>query len=686
MTYESATQQRTDIQALRAVAVLAVVLYHLWPNRLAGGYTGVDVFFVISGYLITSHIARDVEAGRFSIPEFWARRLLRLLPASLLVLAMTALAVLATAPSQLWTQWFREIAASTLYAQNWILAADAVDYMAAENIASPAQHYWSLSTEEQFYLVWPLLIALAVWIGRRRRSGWRPVAITTLALVTVLSAVTSAVWTSVDQSTAYLVTPTRAWEFGVGALLALVPTALFPRLRTWRTPAVWAGLVLIAASAVAFTSSTPFPGVWAAVPVIGTALVIMGQARDRATLGLMGLRPVQFLGDISYAIYLWHWPLIVLVPLWTGHSLRTIDKVAIIGVTILLAWATRQWVEQPVLARRQKIRTWVTFTAAATTGALVLALTLVGTYTAMHRNEIELRAAAELVANPPPCFGAAARPLGGPACAPDDLPSDVSPPIDVAPADLPTLFFDECVKTHKGDSIPKPCQMGDQASPVRIALIGDSHAAQYSAMLTEIASRNGWALDGYSKGACPFSDVRREQDTVLRTACTEWVERATTMLIEGDYDLVLTSQVSGVVWTPPSGQAPEDYAAGGLVSLWSNLADRGIRVAAIADVPRPEKGVLDCLLEASRDVDTACRTPRAEAMLFDPQPGAVAQLARPDVTLIDLTDVYCDDQDCLPVIGGVPVYRDSNHLTDTFAGTLAPYFEVALDRLLLDAP
>ncbi|PUB24346.1 peptidoglycan/LPS O-acetylase OafA/YrhL [Promicromonospora sp. AC04] len=681
MTNQFTSQRvRVDIQALRTVAVLAVVLYHLWPNRLTGGYTGVDVFFVISGFLITSHIVRDAEMRSFSVTAFWARRLLRLLPASLLVLAVTAVGVWALAPMPLWTQWFREIAASTLYAQNWILAADTVDYMAAENVASPVQHYWSLSTEEQFYLVWPLLLALALGVGRYRRSGWRPTAVTTLALVTVLSAVTSMVWTSIDQPTAYLVTPTRAWEFGAGALLAFSPA-----LRVWRTAAVWVGLVLIAVSAVAFTPGTPFPGMWAAVPVIGTALVIAGRTQNRATLGLMSVRPVQFLGDVSYAIYLWHWPLIVLVPFWTGHSLRTFDKVTILGATILLAWATRRWVEQPILTRRRKIRTWVTFTAAAVAGALVLALTLAGTYTATHRNENELRAAAGLVADPQACFGAAARPLDGQACAAEDLPSGLTPPLDVAPADTPALFHDRCDGTSKTDAIPKPCQVGDQDSPVRIALIGDSHAVQYSAMLDEIASRNGWALDGYSKGACPFSDVRREQDAVLHAACTEWVERATKMLIEGDYDLVLTSQVSGVAWSPPSGQSPDDYAEGGLVSLWTSLADVGIRVAAIADVPRPQKGVLDCLLKASGDVSTACRAPRTDAMLFDPQPGAVAQLARPDVTLIDMTDIYCDERECLPVIGGVPVYRDSNHLTNTFAGTLSPYFEAVLGPLLVDA-
>jgi len=672
-----ATPQRADIQALRTVAVLAVVLFHLWPNRLTGGYVGVDVFFVISGFLITSHIARDVEAGRFSVTAFWARRMLRLLPASLLVLAVTALAIRAVVPMQEWTTWFREIAASAVYVQNWVLAADAVDYMAVENLASPVQHFWSLSVEEQFYLVWPLLIALAVWLGRRRRSGWRPVAIGVLTAVTLLSLAVGVAWTATDQATAYLVTPTRAWEFGAGALLALAPA-----LRRWRTAAVWSGLVLIAAATVAFTPSTPFPGTWALVPVVGTVLVIAGRAHDRVTVGLMGLRPVQLLGDVSYAVYLWHWPLIVLLPYWTGHDLRTGDKVAIVAATLLLAWATRQWVERPVLARRRRIPSWAAFGASACAGAVVLVLAVSGSVTATHRNGIELAAAAEQLADRPPCFGAAACPPGGPRCADEDLPKGVTPPPDVVPADVPSLFRDRCDSTGKTDAVPKPCRVGDQEGALRIALVGDSHAVQYSAALDEVARSHGWALDGYSKGACPFSDVRREQDAVLHAACTAWIERATTMLLEGDYDLVLTSQVSGVDWDPPHGRSPEDFAEGGLVSLWGTLADHGIRVAAIADVPRPRKGVLDCLLEADRDAAGACRTPRADAMLYDPQVGAVAELDRPDVTLVDLTDVYCDDRECLPVVGGVSVYRDSNHLSSTFAGTLAPYLEDAVGPLL----
>ncbi|MFJ3406356.1 acyltransferase family protein [Promicromonospora sp. NPDC090134] len=698
MTDHRRTALRADIQALRAVAVLAVVLFHLWPNRLTGGYVGVDVFFVISGFLITSHIVRDVDAGRFSVTEFWSRRILRLLPASLLVLAVTAAGVRALAPVQHWEQWFREIAASGLHAENWVLAADAVDYLAAENMASPVQHYWSLSAEEQFYLVWPLLIALCLLVGRRlrrtahtgsgsqgldragRRASWRPVVAGALVVVVVASLVTSVVWTGADQAYAYFITPTRAWEFGAGALLAFVPA----RTGRWSSAASWVGLALIGVSAVLFTGATPFPGVWAAVPVLGTVLVIWAQASDRFTSRLAGLPPVQFLGDVSYAVYLWHWPLVVLVPYATGHDLRTLDKVAILAVTLLLAWGTRLWIEKPVLAHRHRFRPRVTFVTAAVVGAVVVGAALLGVHAAREHVRTELAAAEQ--ATTAECFGAAARPPHGEPCTNPDLVGTAVPAPEVAGDDMPAPFSegsDKCPGTSREDVDPVACERGDRGSDVRIALVGDSHAAHYSSAFVEAAEANGWALDIYIKAGCPFSDVMRVQDEVLTAACVEWVDRAQQVLVDGGYDLVVTSQLSGVDWVPPAGTTPEAFAEDGLVSLWGGLADQGLPVVAVADVPKPDPTVIDCLTAPDVDLTTDCRTPRADATgPFDPQRSAVERLGRSDVTLLDLTDVYCDARECFPVIGGVTVYRDDNHLSDTFAGTLAPYVANALAPLL----
>ncbi|MGH3322789.1 MAG: acyltransferase family protein, partial [Streptosporangiaceae bacterium] len=310
-------QLRPEIQALRAVAVAAVLLFHLWPNRLTGGYVGVDVFFAISGFLITAHLLREVDAtGRIRFAAFWARRARRLLPASLLVLAVSAGGTYLFVPQEKWQQFFSEIGASALYVQNWLLAHNAVDYLASENAPSVAQHFWTLSAEEQYYAVWPLLIAVVLLLARRRSTRVRRNSLLAVLVLLTAASLAYSVWeTSTNPSVAYFITPTRIWEFGLGAIVAFVwpEPAGGVRLRVLMS---WVGLGCIAVATIVFTADTVFPGYAAALPVVGALLVIVAGpvAHPAGTLWLARLRPVQFLGDVSYSVYLWHWPLIVLAP------------------------------------------------------------------------------------------------------------------------------------------------------------------------------------------------------------------------------------------------------------------------------------------------------------------------------------------------------------------------------------
>src|SRR3954470_24878949 len=257
---------RAEIQALRALAVALVVVCHSWPRALPGGFIGVDVFFVISGFLITSLLLGEVRrTGRVSLAGFWARRARRILPAALLVLAVCALATLAWVPQNHWQQFLDEIRASTAYVENWQLAATATNYFAnAASVQSPVQHYWSLSAEEQFYLVWPVLILLVVLLRGGRRGfalGMGVLALASLAF--------SIYDTAADPAAAYFITPTRAWEFAAGGLLALAGTS--------RRPSVsWLRLAAIAIAAVFYGPATPFPGIAAALPVAGALAVMWG--------------------------------------------------------------------------------------------------------------------------------------------------------------------------------------------------------------------------------------------------------------------------------------------------------------------------------------------------------------------------------------------------------------------------
>ncbi|MDO9354042.1 MAG: acyltransferase, partial [Solirubrobacteraceae bacterium] len=305
---------RAEIQALRALAVGVVILGHSWPQAFSGGFVGVDVFFVISGFLITGHLVREVQrSDRISLIGFWARRVRRILPAAMLVLAVVIVATLAVVPESRWDTFLHEMRASGLYVQNWQLAGSATDYFAAaEGTQSPVQHYWSLSVEEQFYLVWPLLLGGAALFlrGPYRRPGL----VMLMGGVAAVSLAYSIAETSSDPAAAYFVTPTRVWEFALGGLLSLLPVAAGHERR--RAVVSWVGLLAIAVAVARYDDATAFPGYAALLPVLGTVAVVWA-GLPRAPWSpsrLMAARPVQVVGGVSYSLYLWHWPLLILLP------------------------------------------------------------------------------------------------------------------------------------------------------------------------------------------------------------------------------------------------------------------------------------------------------------------------------------------------------------------------------------
>jgi len=472
------TVQHREIQGLRAVAVLLVVLFHLWPGRLPGGYVGVDVFFVISGFLITSLLLREVErTGSVSLTRFWARRMRRLLPASYLVLTVSAAAVLLLEPRLVWHQFFGEILAAGLYVENWALALNSVNYLAAQNTPSPAQHYWTLSAEEQFYLVWPLLVLIALWLAARWSRGRLPTLFAVLAVGTLASLGYSLWITAHDPSWAYFVTTARAWEFGAGALLAFAPAV------PWR-PAVrsaigWAALVALLASALVFDAKTPMPGKAAVLVVAASAAVIwVGDPPLRWSHSrLLTLRPAEWLGDISYSIYLWHWPLIILLPAAIGHPLTLVDRGSILMATIGLSALTKKWVEDPVRAARHLGlgRSGATFAYAAAAAVLLTALCVVPRAVVDRDAEHAVEVAQQIAHHEPPCFGAAAMTPQAKGCPNDDLDGVMVPTPDAAAEDDPP--WSRCYWRAFKDPLV-PCRFGKPGAGLpHVAVIGDSGRA-----------------------------------------------------------------------------------------------------------------------------------------------------------------------------------------------------------------
>ena len=341
---------RADIEGLRGVAVLAVVAYHAGLGGVGGGFVGVDVFYVLSGFLITGLLWDELQrTGRFRFGEFYARRARRLLPAAVVVLVVTVAAAsvwLSPLQARVVAQ---DAVAAAFYMANYRFAAQRTDYL-AETSPSPLQHYWSLGVEEQFYLLWPVLVLVVFVVGRRLATRSSVGAGAVLVLAGAGSFVLSLRLMALSQPWAFFSLPTRAWELAAGGVLALAR----PGLR--RLPGVaaatlgWLGLEAVLWSIIQFSASTPFPGTAALFPVGGTAAVIAaGCAAPR--LGpnlLLGRRPLQLAGRLSYSWYLWHWPLLLLAPAVAGRPLGLWPNLGLAAASGLLALATVKLVEDPV--------------------------------------------------------------------------------------------------------------------------------------------------------------------------------------------------------------------------------------------------------------------------------------------------------------------------------------------------
>ncbi|MFI7483582.1 acyltransferase family protein [Kocuria sp. M1R5S2] len=342
--------RRRDVQALRALAVLLVVVDHFWPSRLLpGGYVGVDVFFVISGYLITGHLLRELRGtGTVDLKAFLGRRARRLLPAAALVTLVATVLARAALPREDWTRTAVEGVGAALYAQNWLMALSTIPELSPDGLPTPFQHFWSLSVEEQFYLAWPVLLLLAVRGELRRGAadGGRRRVLVLVAAATALSFVVGVVHTELSSQTAYFATWTRAWEFGVGALVALGVGV--PRRAVTARVLVVLGWAVLAACGVLF-HGVAFPGVGALAPVLAAAAIIAGgEAVPRTGLEVLtDRRPVQWLGNASYSVYLWHWPLFLVLPFLLGRTPSDADLVLLSAGVLVLAGATYRWVELP---------------------------------------------------------------------------------------------------------------------------------------------------------------------------------------------------------------------------------------------------------------------------------------------------------------------------------------------------
>ncbi|WP_426182913.1 acyltransferase family protein [Microbacterium sp. TWP3-1-2b2] len=664
------------VQGLRAIAVLFVVLYHFWPGRLSGGYVGVDIFFVISGFLITSHLARELTStGTVKLGQFWARRARRLLPASLLVLLFCAVvaAIPFLTPTSALPAEVKEIIASTFYVENWYLVFNSADYLAHAGDPTTVQHYWSLSLEEQFYVLWPLIMLLAAWISVKWFRGVRlRAAAVAIGAVSIASFVFCVVYTMTDPAPAYFITMGRMWQFGVGAIIALVPVL---RVRNAVLSFVlgWAGIIALVYTAFRFDGQTPFPGYTALLPTLGAAAIIAASNTDRwwYPTRLLSVPPMRFTGDISYSLYLWHWPLIIIAPSVPFWGLTIYHRVALLIICFVLAWLTKRFVEdparswKPLTSRPPKVTLWSALAAMVLVGAVAVG----GWAVNAPAYQQGVQAIEDVRENPPACFGAAS--VLDEACADTELDT-ILPAPGFAGVDRPT---DEQCFIQLNDSRPVSCEFGsDDPEAPQVALVGDSHAYQLLPTFQSIAEREGWHLTTFFKGACPWNATPLATGGSFGAACSDWRTGVDAQLADREFDAVFTSAISNTPYSSAGFDSAHDAAVAGYQEAWSTMTERGIPVITVVDNPVFETDPNKCL--RTRD-QAECSGARADVLLED-DPLRDAAEGVEGVTLLDFTDVFCDEDTCKTVIGGANVYRDQDHLTVTFVDTLAPQYTQAL--------
>jgi len=662
-----------EIQVLRAVAVMLVVVYHYWPGTLPGGYVGVDAFFVISGYLITSHLLREVEAtGTVKLWAFYARRARRLLPASIVVLLFVALGTFLLLPTDLWASTAHEVAASAFYVQNLWLASKAVTYSASNDVLSPVTHYWSLSAEEQFYLVWPGLIIASCVVARRWLRGRTiPTVGVALLLVTVASFACSVWATQTYRAPAYFITPTRAWEFGGGALVVLL-------LRRWVPPPAlarmlrWLGIGGLLASALLYSGATPFPGFAAALPIAATAAIIVAGDTGRGDPSnvVFRLRPVRWLGDVSYSVYLWHWPLLVFAPYLLHRNLATPERLVLLLICLGVAGLSQRFVEDAT-------RFWPRLTAtpraslsAAAVAMLVVAL-VSGTqvYGVGVREQQNVARLAEV--SKAPCFGAPS--MDDRARCPEALTG--LPMVAVGKADAPWAPQPGCRGTSANPSV-LTCFWGTGKPARVVALVGDSHAEHWRGALHRIAKAKNWQIHEMYAGGCPATYARsisfegRARDG---EACRAWTTKATAKLRTLAPDDIVTTAYAQQNVFEPVGSGP-----GGFEKVWREWLGFS-RVTVLRDTPTTAHRNGPQCLAVNVGNPGACANPRSAVLVDDDLLRAARRMSE-KITLVDLSDYFCDAKRCYAVIGGAGIYYDYDHMSRQFSASLAPALLQGLPR------
>jgi peptidoglycan/LPS O-acetylase OafA/YrhL len=685
---------RPDVEGLRAVAIVLVVLYHVHGGLAPGGYVGVDVFFVISGFLITGQLVRELRTdGRISFLAFYARRARRILPAAMLTVTVTAVASALLLNPLAAKRAVDDLPSAIYFGANVHLAAQGADYFNAGLSPSPIQHFWSQAVEEQFYIVWPLLLVVSslVWLRVRRRGGrkrvHRPVigaVAVVLAILAAISLMASIRQTASSPSWAYFSIVTRGWELAVGAMVALSLPRVARIDHRLAIPLSWAGLGCIALAAAVFSDTTSYPGDAALLPVLGTAAVICGgsvlRSRRLGAEALLGRPPFQRVGAWSYSWYLWHWPALVLAPAVLGHSLSELQAVAVAVVSLVVAAMSFVLLEQPI--RRIKIvvrRPVLGLGAAGALAAIAIAVvalsgSLVGPLVSKAGAPSRLTVPYKLAALRADLI-AGARTI--------KVPSNLRPSLSAMPSALPRTIADGCELGFGRDQI-KPCTYGDRGSHTTVVLFGDSHAGHWFDALNWISKQRHWRLVVLTKEGCTPAEVSFRADPDSR--CAEWREKAKARIARLDAALVI---VSWARWIEPEASQKAGVPTGyggpwqdGTAAIFQFLRRTAKQVIFISDTPYLPSSAPDCVAGHLSDV-RPCTIKRSDATVLPAIKAAELRIAKQEqIDSIDPDPWFCAPRVCPVIVGNVLVYHDKAHMTTQWSRFIAPALDNAIRRAM----
>ena len=695
----SSSSHRHDIQGLRAAAVLLVALDHAGVGFLRGGFVGVDVFFVLSGFLITSILLSEAYTnGAVSLVGFYARRARRILPAAALTLLATELAAFfllnfVRAREVVWDSLF-----AAAFGANFRFAEQGTDYFAQGQPASPVLHFWSLAVEEQFYLVWPAVLVLVLFgsaaVTRRRRPvhKWQH---RRLALVVVCIGCASLGWsmyqTAAQPVIAYFSPFARAWELALGAGLAVAASRLLRVSGRKRLIGGWLGLLSIGVAAVGFSAETPFPGYAALLPTVGTALVLcagMNERQSRFAVGrLLQVAPLRFIGDRSYAFYLWHWPVLIIAGQYAEYELSVTVNLVLLLAAFALSVASYALFENPI--RRAK---WNALTSGVAFGTSIAVLFVA---TAVSLRAIDMKEAAfNTPAAPEPALERAV-PVANRVSAQHEaaqtvlpavvsavraarrgapIPSGLTPPVselrnETQPYSLPHGCVPVAASSQSSSLI---CRVGKTTSSRSIVVIGDSHAQMWMPTILRLAERDGWLVIPLLRPGCtPDTWV----DDRGLAACRPWYRWATRQVKRLRPDVTLVGGAVG-----GSRGAAARAAVNGMVAMArSNVAASG-KVVVLGDPEGLRKNPIDCLL--SRHATMATCTATWPLAWLEPYNQIAEQSKKLRVGFLDTRGWFCFERQCPPVIGRTIVYKDYHHVTVAYAVRLSTTFATAFRQVI----